>query len=541
MSLSTDDPPVLTAVAAGHVTITAGTSPTSPAASTDVTVSAGPLSLGTVLWSNPGDGSGVQSIVPAVPSPTGVADVFAFQNDGTVAAITSDGKTAWTANVSQLRISPLPDFLGGLAGIKVNSDYTNSLIRYDGMTGQQSIVYTTSSSLSTITNNFTVHPDGTILAIQGNNSDTGPLPSTVIGIDPSSGGQKFSVPIPQGQPNEQAIFGMIIAGDGYAYIPYTNLDRPYGSEIVHLRLFRVNSSGASDDIPVMDWTNAITDLIPPYKVGIITNADQGVLMTWQTPDGPYMAVTTGTSVSVMSGPSVPGQANAVVPVLQAQDGSFVGSLTDPSTGATKMVAFDQSGIRYIVPNEQPQIATEDGGVVGKSGIAYDLNGDAAGQIGQLIQSWTFNTYQIGSVESVIKPIVPPAMSLLAQFQAPFLLPPYLAPFAEAESYLPAILSTAEHALQSKSACAALFGNSNSRQGAFSPPTVFNTLYGNIGIQGLPFAPNQVDGTRVSTGFAYGWFNPLLAFKDALTVRALYISTSPPSLKLGVRVCGGPLG
>jgi IPT/TIG domain len=48
VSLSTDDPPILTAVAAGHVTITAGD------ASTDVTVFADALPLGTVLWSNLG-------------------------------------------------------------------------------------------------------------------------------------------------------------------------------------------------------------------------------------------------------------------------------------------------------------------------------------------------------------------------------------------------------------------------------------------------------------------------------------------------------
>ena len=49
VSLSSADPPLLTAVAAGHVTITAG------GASADVTVSAGALPLGTVLWSNPGN------------------------------------------------------------------------------------------------------------------------------------------------------------------------------------------------------------------------------------------------------------------------------------------------------------------------------------------------------------------------------------------------------------------------------------------------------------------------------------------------------
>lgn len=44
----------------------------------------GSQTVGTVLWSNPGDGSGFYSIVPAVPSATGVADVFGLQNDGTV-------------------------------------------------------------------------------------------------------------------------------------------------------------------------------------------------------------------------------------------------------------------------------------------------------------------------------------------------------------------------------------------------------------------------------------------------------------------------
>src|SRR5208283_2212227 len=53
-SLSTDDPPIITAVAPGHVTITAGDS------SADLTVYSGyALPTGTVIWSAPGDGSGV--------------------------------------------------------------------------------------------------------------------------------------------------------------------------------------------------------------------------------------------------------------------------------------------------------------------------------------------------------------------------------------------------------------------------------------------------------------------------------------------------
>ncbi len=111
VSLSSDDPPLLTALAAGHVTITAGT------ASADVTVSSptefpGGLPLGTVLWSHPGD---VYGIVPAVPSASGAADVFAFQYDGLVQAIRSDGTTAWTADLGQVYWI-LPDFQGGLVG-----------------------------------------------------------------------------------------------------------------------------------------------------------------------------------------------------------------------------------------------------------------------------------------------------------------------------------------------------------------------------------------------------------------------------------------
>ena len=64
-------------------TVTAG------AASADITVYLDSLPIGTTIWSNPGNGSGVSKIVPAVPSATGVADVFAFQGDGTVQAITA--------------------------------------------------------------------------------------------------------------------------------------------------------------------------------------------------------------------------------------------------------------------------------------------------------------------------------------------------------------------------------------------------------------------------------------------------------------------
>ena len=53
VGLSNDNPPLLTALTLGHVTISAG------GASADVTVPAGPLTPGTVLWSIPSSGSTV--------------------------------------------------------------------------------------------------------------------------------------------------------------------------------------------------------------------------------------------------------------------------------------------------------------------------------------------------------------------------------------------------------------------------------------------------------------------------------------------------
>ena len=368
VSLSTDDPPILTALAAGHVTIVAGTAPN--AASADVTVFAGPLPIGTVIWSNPGDGSGVNYIVPAVPSTSGVADVFAFQADGTVQAITSDGTVAWTADLSQARYA-LPDFQGGLAVVGQLLAGQSSIYKLDGTTGQPYPAYTASgtTSLGAYGGSLVaVHPDGTIFAVQ-QNSDPATYSEwdSVIGIDPTTGAQKFSVDL-HSWPG--FVWDIMIAGDGYAYV--VSSSRDFSANTSQLYLLRVNSSGAYDDFgAIYEWVSASGDILDP-NVGMITNADQGILLTWSAGWG-GMALTAGTGVSLVNPPAGPG--GGVVPILQAQDGSFVGSYYND------MVAFDASGnTRWIVPNETPQIATADGGVIGQSGMTYDQNGNATGQI-----------------------------------------------------------------------------------------------------------------------------------------------------------------
>ena len=66
------------------------------------------------------DGSGVSKIMPAVPSSTGVADIFALQGDGYVWAIASDGTVGWTANVNSAT-SLISDFQGGLVVANTNA------------------------------------------------------------------------------------------------------------------------------------------------------------------------------------------------------------------------------------------------------------------------------------------------------------------------------------------------------------------------------------------------------------------------------------
>jgi hypothetical protein len=403
VSVSTDEPITLTALAVGHVTITAG------GASADVTVWADALPQGTVLWSNPGSASGVSSIVPAVPSPTGVADVFAFQNDGTVQAITADGITAWTADVSDAH-QVVPDFQGGLVLAK-----SGLIVKLSGVTGQPSATYAPSSPWGIFLSG--VHPDGTIFGVSGNpqSTEVHPIAPLVVGIDPANGSSKFSVPFPQAPAqyyqNNTLTFPPIIAGDGYAYFPYAFwMCCKDDGDTYDLHLLRVNSDGASDDIPIKNWTGGPSEIPSLANVNMITNAEVGVVLTWDIDNnGTMMATTNGTSVSVVNAPFIsegPYRSGAA-PVLQAQDGSFVGTFEHWwSDGHKDMVAFDGTGaVRWTVPGFKPKIATADGGVIATddsaSAVTFDQNGNATGQIGNLQTiSFARNSYTYAPLQMI---------------------------------------------------------------------------------------------------------------------------------------------
>jgi hypothetical protein len=175
----------------------------------------------------------------------------------------------------------------------------------------------------------------------------------------------------------------------------------------------MGTDGSSLEATLGDWSQSSSNGISsggggPAGFGtLITNADQGILYSWGLSAG-------GSTQNQLTTIAADGSASTVVtsmgsqvgvpvqPVLQRQDGTFVGTIAGEI-----MVAFTQAGQQlWSQPGFTPQIATSDGGVIAhaQSGqaVTFDQNGNQTGQLASLpTQSWTGNGYQIGSVDQVV--------------------------------------------------------------------------------------------------------------------------------------------
>jgi len=202
---------------------------------------------------------------------------------------------------------------------------------------------------------------------------------------------------------------------------------------------QVGTGGGSSKIDVKDWDSKYllqwpvsgatiktqAGAIPTISNAMtITNADQGTVLSWEADTTAYCAsATNGVCSTQASAGTTYGFATTedtnvaysgststlVSPVLQAQDGSFYG--TDNNGN---MISFSQSGnVIWSVPNDYPQIATADGGVIGASGITYDNQGRANGQ-GALpgTPSWQGFMYSVTG-DPVVQRSIPPDLMLQA--------------------------------------------------------------------------------------------------------------------------------
>ncbi len=454
VSLSSDDPPLITAVAPGTATVYAGD------VQIAVTVYAGSsLPPGTPIWSVPlGSSSGPASLAPAAPSSSGV-DVFALSS-GVLSAIGTDGTVVWTANNIPSGAMLIPDFSGNTL-LKTPYSYldgqnhyhsTHVVQRLDPSTHQLANLYTFSDKQVdapgyTFSDNTSIqaiipHPAG-LLFVQDN--------ANVALFDLSTGNQLQSLSL---ESDWASVARMIVAGDGNAYLGYSTdtVSVQGDAEIsqISLKLLKVSPDGTSATIELDQWTQ--TDTTDPWlpsglpdgsilvgcgwhwtrtgeerqgvgSLSVITNADQGVAVMvneqrgtvslWsfcalvEEPDpnnpGNYLppvqfgsqggtdiptTIYTGiyyaskdalisTSMGTVTGDLSASGPYGFSPVLQRQDGSYIGSAVGieppPSSGTSAdlpMMAMAQGGgilwQQDLGTAVSPLYATSDGGAIATS-------------------------------------------------------------------------------------------------------------------------------------------------------------------------------
>lgn len=317
LSISTDDPPVVTALAPGSTTLYSGE------VAIPVTVFAGTsLPAGAPIWTIqiPGNDGDPLNIVPAVPSSTG-ADVFAFRS-GTLTALSSDGFTAWTTSGLPYGTQVIPDFSGN-AVLKEPLTYIDSQgaqhsthILQQAIPGQVPATVYTFTEQQSAGNYYSdsglsqaAIPDttGTLFVLDNNqvtliNQSTGRPFANVTGHLSTASIQNVGATSPTVTSSLPQLRQMIVAGDGNAYLSYaydntswTNYSDLPGNFATHddhhEMVLRISPDGTSANTEVATSTVDETCVSPdgstihcttsgpvmqPNAVSLITNADQGV-------------------------------------------------------------------------------------------------------------------------------------------------------------------------------------------------------------------------------------------------------------------------
>ncbi|MGA8872804.1 MAG: SBBP repeat-containing protein, partial [Candidatus Acidiferrales bacterium] len=412
-SFVSGSPDTLVGNAAGTVTLTATVG--SVIGQTTVTVLSG-LSTGTILWSAPGDGSGVTQYAFAVPSPTTVADVFMFQASGAAQALNSDGTVVWTSNALANSYSIIPDAAGGVMGLG-----STGLTRLDPATGQQSWQY--SPSGSTISSSVAVHPNGTIFLLQSSSID--PLLS-VVAVDGATGDVKFSVPIEdstftgtgfcdEGGPysNESAVAPTqpIVGGDGNVYLAYylevydedENLQTcdQVNTTQTYLKLLRVTPGGQSTVAVLHSWagtssitydTNGLGGFTTQQSAstfptpGLLIGSDQnGLELSWSAYMPSYYAncvYVPGSGGGTTCTPQVPASTENMITSIESMGTSSEFEM--PNNDVTSSMLVGQNNTLFINGSNALYSLTQGGGLEWSASATYA--GQLANNAGGIVTS-----------------------------------------------------------------------------------------------------------------------------------------------------------
>jgi hypothetical protein len=409
VSLSNDDPPILTAVAPGTAIVYVVGMPVL------VTVYSGTsLPPGTPIWSVPTTSvSSAPLAIPAVPSASG-ADLLVLDDVG-LTALASDGSSVWQMPlVRDSATQVIPDFSGGALVTQpysytdaLGSHSTHVLQKLDPSTHQLTTLYTFSDvvtgppyqafSDSGSSQVIVPHPSGVVFVLD--------FPATywigyagcphviacsasVSVIDPSTGQTLGAVqlddslwlPAPYDYYFPPLVGQMIVAGDGNAYLPYVYYDQ----DGTYLVVLRISPDGSSQKIQLGQWTYGTENSNQPgigisgWTVGAfynvpwlttITNGDSGAailsqLGTSQALNQISYVSQTGLTSQVTLGvdPAVNTWLNPVMLSLQREDGSYIGA---DMAGNLFAIATDgtilwQKQLGAVVT---PLYATADGGAI----------------------------------------------------------------------------------------------------------------------------------------------------------------------------------
>ena len=399
VSLSSDDPPVLTAVAPGTAVVYVVGMPIL------VTVYAGTaLPAGTPIWSVPTTGGGIfkQVLVPAVPSASG-ADVLVL-DDVSVRALASDGTPLWSTPVTRDSYSRIiPDFSGSALVTQPYSftdangfHTTHTLGRIDPNTHQLTTLYTFATSINDrLSSNWSdvgatdvvvPHPSGVVFVQDvptfATSYDPNSINATVSVIDPSQAQTLASIPLEistsddtcegpgcsfdEREGYEAPSTGlMIVAGDGNAYLPYTytvttqnwvfNSSGIETNDTVqrdtHFMLLRVATDGSYAKTELGSWSNTsdsdtsacsgvLGTVLNPY---VITNGSTGVAVFSYISTSPCGGTPTGGIQLYLAS-----QGGSASPVSVAVPASVVDLVPTLQREDGSYIAFDRNSNLYAL-------------------------------------------------------------------------------------------------------------------------------------------------------------------------------------------------
>ena len=396
----------VTGVAAGSTMIRVG------GASAHVTVFAGPtLPPGTLRWVAPSDGSGFLAWRPLIPgaAPIGSTHMFTLESSGRVQALRSDGTLVWQSTVGGAPSGIVPDMSGGVLAIE-ETKVTRVL---DGATAW--VYEPAGASLEKVV----VHSDGTIVMLREIEGST-----TLVGLSPNGGGERFSVSIPSGTYSRtatcddpggggltQALEPLVsrIAIDEHGTIHVAYLVESYTelwdlvqcntqtTTVRTLNLLAVDAAGSGSSQALYSWTgtrtstyNASTfsydttdDPAPDISFGstIVPSSAPGVLLGWNADTPLHYPVCTQTSC-----PSVPAEYQGMLthasgagvqsegevpdrvlegPMVAGQSGRLFTRVIDVTANEEKLAALTASGTVLWEAAGQyvPVVALADGSVV----------------------------------------------------------------------------------------------------------------------------------------------------------------------------------